>query len=348
MNPDTVLVTGGAGFIGSHCCVDLLNKGYKVVVIDNLVNSHVEVIDRIRELGGAPVSLHRLDLNDTPALLDVLRRHAIDAVIHFAAHKAVSDSIDRPLDYYSNNVSGLLSLMGAMREVKINRLIFSSSCSIYGESAQHVLTEAAPAQPTNPYARSKWMCEQILEDLCRRYPDLSVTALRYFNPAGAHESGRLGEDPLGVPSNIIPYLAQLAAGRYEEVKVFGGDYPTPDGTAVRDYIHVVDVAEAHSTALTKGPRAGFRRYNLGTGIGTSVLEVIKEFSAVSGLGLVYRLVDRRPGDVAQLVASSDLAQRDLGWKARRTVTNICSDAWRFQVANPWGFAEPVAGIRRPW
>ncbi|MBT2594848.1 UDP-glucose 4-epimerase GalE [Arthrobacter sp. ISL-72] len=345
MGEYTVLVTGGTGFIGSHCCRDLLDNGYDVVIVDNLVNSSGEVIDRILELGNGNLYFYCLDVNDSDALARVFQRHAVDVVVHFAAHKAVRDSVGRPLEYYTNNVSGLLSLLAAMQSVGVQHLIFSSSCSIYGDSNDSALTEASPPSPTNPYARSKWMCEVILEDFCSQRPAWSVTALRYFNPAGAHSSGLLGEAPKGVPSNIVPFLAQLAAGRREVLEVFGCDYPTPDGTAIRDYIHVSDVVEGHRLALERGPDSGFRRYNLGTGVGTSVLELISEFEIASGRRLPYRLMGRRPGDVPQLVASPALARAELGWVATRTLTDMCRDSWRFQVANPSGYGALSPGAR---
>ncbi|MEO5781426.1 UDP-glucose 4-epimerase GalE [Arthrobacter sp. PAMC25284] len=337
MRQQTALVTGGAGFIGSHCSLDLLLNGYDVVVVDNLVNSSSAAIESVRRISGHDVTFYRFDISDQTLLDDVFNRHSIDVVIHFAAYKAVGDSMDRPVEYYSNNLTGLLSLLNAMGTAGVRHLVFSSSCSIYGNATALPITEDSPARPTNPYARSKWMAEQILTDLCARHSDWSVTALRYFNPAGAHESGELGEDPKGVPGNVLPYLSQLAAGRLEELKIFGSDYPTPDGTAVRDYIHVMDVVEGHRLALESGPVPGFRRYNLGTGIGTSVLELVRAFAAVSGQDLAYRLVGRRPGDVSELVASPDRARAELGWSARRDLTTMCEDAWRFQQKNPLGY-----------
>ncbi|MHA7141726.1 UDP-glucose 4-epimerase GalE [Arthrobacter sp. Sr33] len=337
----TALVTGGAGFIGSHCCRDLLDSGFDVVVIDNLINSHEVVMDRIRQLGGGNLSFHTADVSDTAELESIFTAHPIDVVIHFAAHKAVGDSMQRPIDYYQNNVSGLISLITVAHAAGIRDLVFSSSCSIYGDTDLRPITEESPARPTNPYARSKWMCELILEDLCNRYDDWSVTALRYFNPAGAHPSGVLGEDPLGVPSNIFPFLAQVATGRLSEVKILGSDYPTADGTAVRDYIHVLDVVEGHRLALEERRRPGFRRYNLGTGTGTSVLELVKEFELQSGRRIPYRFVDRRPGDVAELVASPVLAEEELGWRAKRPLSDMCADMWRFQEKNPHGYGEKL-------
>jgi len=345
MTNPTALVTGGAGFIGSHCCVDLLLNGYDVVVIDNFSNSSLTALEHVRRVTGRDVAVHDVDLTDGEAVAQVFRDGEIDVVVHFAAYKAVGDSMNRPLEYYANNITGLLSLLNAMRDAEVKHLIFSSSCSIYGDAAELPLTEDSPARPTNPYAKSKWMCEQILADICARHAEWSVTALRYFNPTGAHESGELGEDPLGVPTNVVPYLTQLAAGRRPELQVFGSDYPTPDGTAVRDYIHVMDVVEGHRLALETGPVPGFRRYNLGTGLGTSVLELIAEFASVTGREIPYRVVGRRPGDVPQLVASADLAFTELGWTARRKLTEMCEDAWRFQERFPFGYEGEKVSLR---
>jgi UDP-glucose 4-epimerase len=345
MTNPTALVTGGAGFIGSHCCVDLILNGYDVVVADNLSNSSAEAVERVRRITGGNVTFHELDVADKAALDSIFTSYAIDVVVHFAAYKAVGDSMNRPLDYYTNNLTGLLSLLNAMRDADVKHLVFSSSCSIYGNAVELPLTEESPARPTNPYAKSKWMCEQILADLCARHPEWSVTALRYFNPAGAHESGEMGEDPAGVPGNVVPYLTQLAAGRRPDLQVFGADYATPDGTAIRDYIHVMDVVEGHRLALETGPVPGFRCYNLGTGVGTSVLELIREFTAVSGKDIPYRIVGRRPGDVPELVASADLAHNELGWTARRNLTQMCQDAWRFQDKNPLGYEGADVSLR---
>lgn len=345
MTNPTALVTGGAGFIGSHCCLDLLSNGFDVVVVDNLSNSTAAVVERVRHLSGGNLSFYKLDVADKNSLDLVFANHRIDVVLHFAAHKAVADSMNRPLEYYSNNLTGLLSLLNAMTEANVKHLIFSSSCSIYGDAQELPITEDSPARPTNPYAKTKWMCEQILVDLCARHPEWSVTALRYFNPTGAHESGEIGEDPTGIPGNVVPYLTQLAAGRLEELQVFGSDYPTPDGTAVRDYIHVMDVVEGHRLALETGPLGGFRRYNLGTGVGTSVLDLVQEFALASGKVIPYRMVGRRPGDVPSLVASADLAQSELGWVARRDLTQMCEDAWRFQDKNPDGYGDEPVSLR---
>ncbi|MGM0929388.1 MAG: UDP-glucose 4-epimerase GalE [Actinomycetota bacterium] len=337
----TALVTGGAGFIGSHCCVDLLSSGFDVVVIDNLSNSSEVAVKRVGEIGGSDrLTFLQLDLLDVAALKAAFAAFDIGVVIHFAAFKAVGDSVNRPLEYYSNNVGGLLSLLNAMNGADVKHLIFSSSCSIYGNATDVPISENSAPGPTNPYAKSKWMCEQILEDLCAKYPEWNVTALRYFNPAGAHESGLLGEDPAGMPGNIVPLLARISAGRLDELSVFGNDYPTPDGTAVRDYVHVMDVVEGHRLALEQGRLPGFRRYNLGTGVGTSVLELIREFSSVSGCEIPYRVVGRRPGDVAQLIASPARAEGEFGWRSRRSLSDMCRDAWRFQQRHPLGYDAP--------
>lgn len=338
MTKPTALVTGGAGFIGSHCCLDLILNGYNVVVIDNFINSSPAAVAQVQRITGRDITLHDVDLTDRTSLGEVFQNHHIDVVVHFAAHKAVGDSMNRPLEYYTNNVTGLLNLLNSMQEADVTHLVFSSSCSIYGDTAELPLTEDSPPRPTNPYARSKWMCEKILADLCARHREWAVTALRYFNPTGAHESGDIGEDPTGIPGNIVPFLTQLAAGRHDELQVFGSDYPTTDGTAVRDYIHVMDVVEGHRLALEAGPQPGFRRYNLGTGVGTSVLELIREFETVTGNTIPYRIVGRRPGDVPELVASPALANAELGWTARRNLTEMCRDAWNFQEKHPAGYA----------
>ncbi|GLB67892.1 UDP-glucose 4-epimerase GalE [Arthrobacter mangrovi] len=348
MGNPTALVTGGAGFIGSHCCVDLLANGFDVVVVDNFSNSSPAALDRVREISGAGhLTSLKVDLLDQSALQSVFDCYSIDVVIHFAAYKAVGDSMNRPREYYTNNVAGILDLVNAMNLADVKHLIFSSSCSIYGNATEIPLTESSAPGPTNPYAKSKWICEQILEDICATHPDWSVTALRYFNPVGAHESGLLGEDPTGIPGNIMPLLSQIAAGRLSELNVFGSDYATPDGTAIRDYIHVMDVVEGHRLALERGKISGFRRYNLGTGVGTSVLDLVCRFAAVSGVEIPYEIVGRRPGDVPELVASPDLAAAELGWRAKRNLDDMCRDAWHFQQLNPLGYQQAVTGERAP-
>jgi UDP-glucose 4-epimerase len=337
MSNPTALVTGGAGFIGSHCCVDLLANGFDVVVVDNFSNSSPAALDRVREIGGSgQLTAMKVDLLDESALQAVFDCFPIDVVIHFAAFKAVDDSLNRPLEYYTNNVAGLLNLLNAMSLAQVKHLVFSSTCAIYGDTGEVPLTELSTPDPTNPYARSKWMGEQILEDICTAHPDWSVTALRYFNPVGAHESGQLGEDPAGIPGNIMPLLAQVAAGRIDYLNIFGADYSTSDGTAIRDYVHVMDVVEGHRLALENGPVPGFRRFNLGTGVGTSVLGIIRAFEQATGEKIPYRVAERRPGDVSELVASPALAQAELRWNAKRILTEACRDAWQFQMTNPSG------------
>jgi UDP-glucose 4-epimerase len=335
----TVLVTGGAGFIGSHACADLLANDYEVVVVDNYSNSHPEALDRVRKVAGRPPIAYEADIRDRGELSKVFAAHPIDAVIHFAGKKAVGESMRVPLDYYDVNVGGTAALLRVMVDHGVTDLVFSSSCSIYGEADDRPLTEESPAGPTNPYAWSKWICERIIGDACRRYPQMHAIALRYFNPIGAHPSGELGEDPLGVPNNVVPYLMQVAAGRLERLSVFGGDYDTPDGTAVRDYIHVLDVVEGHRVALERLPdAAGLRVVNLGTGVGTSVLQLIAALGAAVGRDLPYRIVDRRPGDVRALIADPGRAARSWGWTARRDLGAMCRDAWRFQSQNLAGYA----------
>ena len=335
---ETVLVTGATGFIGSHTWVDLLAAGHRVVGVDNFVNSSPRVLDRLRKVVDGDIDFVRLDVRDRAALGDVFRRWKIDSVIHFAALKAVGESVDIPLEYYDTNVNATLGLVRVMAEHGVRRLVFSSSCAIYGAADKVPIAEDTPARPTNPYARTKWMCEQILADLCARDPSWHVTSLRYFNPAGAHESGLLGEDPRGVPNNVMPYLAQVAVARRPELSIFGDDYPTPAGTGVRDYIHVVDLAEGHRLALDHlDDQAGHRVINLGTGAGTSVRELLAAFSAACARDLPSRVVARRPGDVAALVADAALARTALGWSARRDVADMCRDAWEFQRLNPGGY-----------
>lgn len=340
MGSQTVLVTGGAGFIGSHTCVELLDAGNDVVAIDDYSNSHRASLDRVREITGRSLTVHQVDLRDHAGLSEVFDNHPIDAVIHFAAKKAVGESTQIPLEYFDINVGGTTNLMLTMHQHQVSRLVFSSSCSIYGDTDAVPLGESAPANPTNPYALSKWTCEQLLAEACRHLPDLSVIALRYFNPIGAHPSGLLGEDPLGVPNNVMPYLAQIAVGRLTELSVFGDDYPTPDGTAIRDYIHVVDVADAHRVALNHlDDQSGFRVFNLGTGTGVSVLELVAAFSQACGQDIPYRIVGRRAGDVARLIADPARVERAWGWRTRRDLADMCADAWRFQERNPAGYPD---------
>lgn len=342
----TILVTGGAGFIGTHTCVELLEQGYDVVVLDDHSNSSPLALERVTQVAGAPVLSYVGDIRDGATLDAIFRAHEIHAVIHFAAKKAVGESVEKPLEYYSINVGGTLALVEAMVRHSVWNLVFSSSCSIYGDASAEPIEESTPAAPTNPYARSKWMCEQILADACIRHPQLHVIALRYFNPVGAHPSGALGEDPRGVPNNVLPYLSQAAAGRFAQLTVFGDDYPTPDGTGVRDYIHVMDVAAGHRVALEHmHDQHGMLQVNLGTGTGTSVLELIREFERASGRPVPYKIGHRRAGDVATLVADPSLARRLWDWRAIRTVTDVCQDMWRFQCRNPRGYDSSASAVR---
>ncbi|MEV4333427.1 UDP-glucose 4-epimerase GalE [Streptomyces sp. NPDC049597] len=339
-NPSTIMVTGATGFIGSHTCVDLLDHGYEVVVVDDFSNSSPQVVSRIQRLAGRFLdAVYEVDVRDRHALSAVFDRHHVDAVVHFAAKKAVGESVRLPVEYYDVNVGGTTALLATMHEHGVHRLVFSSSCSIYGEADTSPLTEQDPARPSNPYAASKWTCEQMLADVCRRRPDYTVLSLRYFNPVGAHPSGMLGEAPPGEPDNLMPYLAQVAAGRRERLRVFGNDYATADGTGIRDYIHVMDVAEAHRTALEHlGDSTGLRVFNLGVGSGTSVLELLAAFGEESGKTIPYEVVDRRPGDVTELVADPSAVTREWGWRATRDLAAMCRDAWRFQQLNPAGYA----------
>ncbi|MFW6724240.1 UDP-glucose 4-epimerase GalE [Streptomyces sp. MAR4 CNY-716] len=337
----TVLVTGGAGFIGSHTCVELLDHGYDVVVLDDHSNSSPRALERIAKTAGRPVTAaYESDLRDRRALSAVFAAHPVDAVIHFAAKKAVGESVEKPVEYYDTNVGGTTALLSAMREHGVHRLVFSSSCSIYGDAAKVPLAEDAPARPTNPYATTKWLCEQVLADVCRRLPEMRVLALRYFNPVGAHPSGLLGEDPRGVPDNVMPFLTQVAVGRLPRLRVFGDDYATADGTGIRDYIHVMDVADGHRVALEHlDDDSGMRTFNLGTGAGTSVLELVAAFSRACGRAIPYEVTARRPGDVAALVADPGAVARAWNWATTRDLAAMCRDAWAFQELNPSGYPD---------
>ncbi|MFF5157113.1 UDP-glucose 4-epimerase GalE [Streptomyces sp. NPDC000348] len=337
---ETVLVTGGAGFIGSHTCVELLAHDYEVVVVDNHANSSPQALDRIAKTAGRPLAgAYRVDVRDRGALSEVFASHPVDSVIHFAARKAVGESVVLPVEYYDTNVGGTCTLLSVMREHGVHRLVFSSSCSVYGDAESVPLTERSPVAPTNPYARTKLVCERIMEDVCACLGEMKVLALRYFNPVGAHPSGLIGENPRGVPNNLMPYVAQVAMGCRERLSVFGTDYPTPDGTGVRDYIHVMDVAEGHRVAVEHlDDRTGMRVFNLGTGTGTSVLQLVAAFEEASGRPVPYRIADRRAGDVATLVADASEVARAWGWTTTRDLTAMCRDAWRFQELNPDGYS----------
>jgi UDP-glucose 4-epimerase len=336
--PQRVLVTGGAGYIGSHACIALLEAGYDVVAFDNLCNASAEAITRVAEITGRPLALVEGDVRDPAALDALFAGYAVDAVMHFAGLKAVGESVEQPLAYYDNNVHGTLALLDAMDRAGVQTLVFSSSATVYGDPASVPIREDFPTGATNPYGRSKLMVEEILADWQSARPEWRIARLRYFNPVGAHPSGRIGEDPSGIPNNLVPFIAQVAVGRRERVAVFGNDYPTPDGTGVRDYIHVLDLAEGHVATLrhlSKEP--GLVTVNLGTGRGASVLEMIHAFEAASGKRIPFEVVARRAGDIAECWADPSLAQSLLGWRASRSLEDMCSDAWRWQSANPDGY-----------
>lgn len=334
-----ILVTGGAGYIGSHTCVELLNLGYEVVVVDNLCNSSEESLNRVEKITGKKPVFYKADLLDREALEDIFSKETVDAVIHFAGLKAVGESVAKPLEYYHNNITGTLVLCDVMRNHGVKNIIFSSSATVYGDPAFVPITEECPkGQITNPYGQTKGMLEQILTDLHTADSEWSVILLRYFNPVGAHKSGLIGEDPAGIPNNLTPYITQVAVGKLKEVGVFGNDYDTPDGTGVRDYIHVVDLAMGHVKALAKlQEEKKVRIYNLGTGHGYSVLQMIQAFSKACGKEIPYSIKPRRPGDIATCYADPALAKKELGWEAERGLEEMCEDGWRWQSNNPNGY-----------
>jgi len=334
-----VLVTGGAGYIGSHTCVELLTAGHEVVVIDNLSNSKEAALARVQEIAGRRLAFVKADLRDRGALDAVFRDDAFDAVIHFAGLKAVGESTEIPLDYYDNNIGGTLTLCQAMAAAGVKRLVFSSSATVYGDPASVPIREDFPLSATNPYGRTKLFIEEILRDLQRADSGWDIALLRYFNPVGAHPSGRIGEDPSGIPNNLMPYVAQVAIGKLPQLQVFGDDYDTPDGTGVRDYIHVVDLARGHLAALTRlSARPGVVTYNLGTGRGYSVLEMAEAFARISGRRVPHQVAGRRPGDIAVCYADPSLAHAELGWRAELGIDDMVRDGWRWQSANPDGYA----------
>ena len=336
-----VLVTGGAGYIGSHTCVELIKAGYEVVIADNLCNSKAEVVNRIEKITGTRPSFYQVDLLDEDALNEVFDRENIDSVIHFAGLKAVGESVAKPLEYYHNNITGTLILCDVMRRHNVKSIVFSSSATVYGDPAFVPITEECPTgKITNPYGQTKFMLEQILTDLHVSDPEWKVILLRYFNPIGAHSSGQIGEDPRGIPNNLLPYIAQVAIGKRPCLGVFGDDYPTHDGTGVRDYIHVVDLAKGHVRAIAKlSDMEGVKIYNLGTGKGYSVLEVLHAFEKACGHKLPYEIKPRRAGDIAECYADSSLALRELGWKAELGIEEMCADSWNWQKSNPDGYGE---------
>jgi UDP-glucose 4-epimerase len=332
------LVTGGAGFIGSHTCVVLLESGYDLVVVDNLSNSNEESLRRVQEITGKSLLFKKLDLLDHPSLDRVFAENDIEAVVHFAGLKAVGESVAIPLRYYHNNITGTLILCKVMQKHGVKNIVFSSSATVYGDPQSVPILEDFPLSATNPYGRTKLMIEEILQDVRKSDPSWNIALLRYFNPVGAHPSGKIGEDPKGIPNNLVPYIAQVATGKLSELKVFGNDYPTPDGTGVRDYIHVVDLAIGHLKALEKlTTNPGVVTYNLGTGKGYSVLEVVDAFEKASGKKIPYRIVERRPGDVASCYAHPAKAQAELDWIAERGIEEMCHDVWRWQSSNPNGY-----------
>ena len=335
-----IFITGGLGYIGSHTCVVLIEAGFKVSVIDNLSNSHLNVLDRIELISGARPQFYEGDIRDGALLDNIFSSQAFDAVIHFAGLKAVGESIDKPIDYYDNNVGGSVSLLIAMKKANINTLVFSSSATVYGDPHTVPIQEDFPCSPTNPYGNTKLIIENILADLAATEPKWSIGRLRYFNPVGAHQGGMIGEDPKGVPNNLMPYIAQVAAGRREKLSVFGGDYPTPDGSGVRDYIHVMDLAEGHLAALRYcHNNNGLLTVNLGTGQGISVIQMIEAFESITGQKVPFEIVGRRPGDIAQCWADPTLAKQVLGWNAVRSLDAMCADTWRWQQMNPSGYGD---------
>lgn len=334
-----ILVTGGAGYIGSHTCVELLNAGYEVVVMDNLSNSSEESLKRVEKITGKKAKFYKVDMLDKPAMEEIFEKEDIDSVIHFAGLKAVGESVAKPLEYYYNNITGTLLLCDVMRNHGVKNIVFSSSATVYGDPAFVPITEECPkGQITNPYGQTKGMLEQILTDIHTADPEWNVVLLRYFNPIGAHKTGLIGEDPKGIPNNLVPYIAQVAVGKLKCLGVFGDDYPTHDGTGVRDYIHVVDLAVGHVKALKKlEDKAGVTVYNLGTGIGYSVLDVVKAYEKACGKTIAYEIKPRRAGDIATCYADASKAKNELGWAAERGIEEMCEDSWRWQSQNPDGY-----------
>ena len=340
---ETILVTGASGYIGSHACVELLDAGYDVIALDNLANSSFEAIRRVERLTGKEVPFHEVDLTDAPSLKKVFDDSQIDSVMHFAGLKAVGESVEIPLSYYQNNVGGTMNLLQEMTDRDIRRLVFSSSATVYGDPDKVPITEDDRLQTVNPYGRTKFVIEEMCRDVANAPggSEWQIILLRYFNPVGAHESGDIGEDPRGIPNNLMPYILQVAVGRREYLRVFGDDYPTQDGTGVRDYIHVVDLAKGHVSALDKlGEVEGCVAVNLGTGRGYSVLEVLKAMEQAVGREIPYKLVERRAGDATEVYADPSRAKEFLGWETEKELDDICRDAWRWQSKNPQGYGEP--------
>ena len=336
-----ILVTGGAGYIGSHTVVELQNAGYDVVVLDNLSNASEKALDRVSKITGKPVKFYKADILDRDALNDIFDKETIESCIHFAGLKAVGESVVKPWEYYENNIAGTLTLVDVMRKNNVKNIIFSSSATVYGDPAQIPITEECPkGQCTNPYGWTKSMLEQVLTDIQKADPEWNVMLLRYFNPIGAHKSGTIGENPNGIPNNLMPYITQVAVGKLKELGVFGNDYDTPDGTGVRDYIHVVDLAKGHVKALKKiEENPGLAIYNLGTGNGYSVLDIVKNFEAATGVKIPYVIKPRRAGDIATCYCDASKAEKELGWKAENGIREMCEDSWRWQSNNPQGYEE---------
>ena len=326
-----ILLTGGAGYIGSHTAVELLQAGYDVVIADNFSNSSPDVIERIQQITDKELICYEIDVTDENALSKVFEEHKINTAIHFAGYKAVGESVAKPLDYYRNNLNSSITLLEVMLKYNVKHVVFSSSATVYGTPESVPLTEEMNTFCTNPYGWTKWMTEQIMRDVCTANPDFSVVLLRYFNPIGAHESGKIGENPCGIPNNLLPYVSGVADGRLEHLNVFGNDYPTPDGTGVRDYIHVVDLAKGHLKAVEYAEKHfGTEVFNLGTGKGYSVLEIVEAFERVNNVKVPYVIAERRPGDIAECYANTDKAEKVLGWKAEKELDDMCRDAWRWQ------------------
>ena len=336
----SILVTGGAGYIGSHTCVELLNQGYEVVVVDNLCNSNVEAINRVQKITNKKISFYQFDVQDKEKLRSVFQLEKIEAVIHFAGLKAVGESVQKPLDYYYNNLASTLVLCQVMMEFNVKKIVFSSSATVYGDPATVPIKEDFPLSVTNPYGRTKLMQEEIFRDLSHADKEWKIVLLRYFNPIGAHKSGLIGEDPQGIPNNLVPYITQVAVGRLDLLQVFGADYDTPDGSGVRDYIHVTDLARGHVKAIQKLPDLqGISTYNLGTGFGSSVLQMIAAFEKTCKTKIPYVICDRRPGDIATCYADPSLAKKELGFAAECDLDEMCEDAYRWQQNNPKGYRE---------
>lgn len=332
-----ILVTGGAGYIGSHTCIELIKAGYGVVVVDNLVNSKYEAIRRVEKIVGQPIKFYENDILDAAALDKIFTENKIDAVINFAGLKAVGESVEKPLEYYHNNITGMLVLLEVMRAHGCKNIVFSSSATVYGNPHAVPIKEDFPLSATNPYGRTKLFIEDILRDLYKADKSFNIAILRYFNPVGAHESGLIGEDPNGIPNNLCPYITKVAVGKLAKVRVFGNDYPTPDGTGVRDYIHVVDLAKGHVAAIERCEKSGVYVYNLGTGVGYSVMDVIHAYEKACGHAIPYSVKPRRPGDIAACYADASKAERELGWKARYGIDEMCASSWNWQKNNPKGY-----------